>query len=127
MEYLGLYTASVLAFATAAISITISKSKVFSWPRKWLYRRSQIVGELVNCHYCTSHWISLVLVTIYRPVIIVMWYPADLFVSLFFIVAVSAIVGGVMCLLTPFAHATPQSRGVPEKLPQKVIVQYGQR
>lgn len=49
----------LLAFAVAAISMTLAKSEIFGW----LQRRS----KLFRCPYCTSHWVAFVISTIARP------------------------------------------------------------
>ena len=41
---------AILALATSAASITISRSKLFSWPRAIL--------PMLRCCYCVSHWVA---------------------------------------------------------------------
>lgn len=42
-----------LALATAAISMTLTKSSLFSWFQ---------VTKLTRCPYCMAHWIAFILV-----------------------------------------------------------------
>lgn len=102
MDFTGLYQVAVLALATAAISVTMSKAQVFASFRKWIASRSSWLGELFSCYYCTSHWVAIALIAAYRPVVIRMWAPADLVVSLFVVVAIAAAAGGAIIRLTPF-------------------------
>ena len=78
----------ILAFAGAVIALTITKSSLFQRPREWALEISEWFGKLVSCTYCTGHWVSFGLVAIYRPRIIhSAWWPVDLLVSAFVIVA----------------------------------------
>lgn len=56
-----------LALATSAASMTVSKAKVFKGIRAWLRGAWPWLGELVSCPYCTSHWVAVVMVAIWRP------------------------------------------------------------
>ncbi len=56
-----------LSITCGAISMTISKSKLFVPPRKWIKNRSTFLGGGLACPYCTSHWVALVLMLIYFP------------------------------------------------------------
>lgn len=102
MDLNGLYQIIVLALATAAISVTTSKSRLFASAREWSAKKSTWLGELVSCSYCTSHWVAIALVVIYQPVAVSQWIVIDLIVSVFVIVAIAAIVSGVVIKLTPF-------------------------
>lgn len=110
MNIIGLYQVAVLALATAAISVTVSKARVSASAREWIASRSTWLGELVSCSYCTSHWVAIALVAIYRPVLISQWIVVDLLVSVFGMVAIAAIVSGVIIKLNPFGGADGASR-----------------
>lgn len=116
MNLIGLYQVAVLALAVAAIAVTTSKSRMFTPTRKWVAGRSNLLGELASCHYCTSHWVAFVLVAIYRPVLVPQWFLLDLLVSVFAVVAIAAVISGVIIKLTPFqADAAYQpTRGLDE-------------
>ncbi len=98
----GLYQVIVLALATAAISVTIAKARMFASVRKWIAERNEWLGDLASCNYCMSHWVSIAFVVIYRPVLIPQWIFVDLLVSMFVMVTIAAIVGGVIVKLNPF-------------------------
>lgn len=49
----------VLALATSAVSLTVTKSRAFAWLRVPIMRRSRWFGELISCPYCFSHWVAL--------------------------------------------------------------------
>ncbi len=102
MNMIGLYQVAVLALATAAISVTISKARLFASAREWIAKRNTWLGELMSCSYCTSHWVAIALVAIYRPVLVSQWIIVDLFVSVFAVVAIAAIVSGMIIKLNPF-------------------------
>ena len=102
MDLTGLYQVAVLAMAVAAIAVTTSKSRMFAPMRKWLAERSDMLGELASCNYCTSHWLSIAFVAIYRPVLVPQWFLVDLVVSVFVMVAIAAVVGGAIIKLNPF-------------------------
>ncbi len=85
----------VLSLAAAAISVTLAKSKLFEPLREKIKERNEWLGELVNCPYCTSHWVSIGLVIIYQPVpfnlIIV-----DQVIAVFALVSLAAIWAGLI-------------------------------
>lgn len=123
MNMIGLYQVAVLALMTAAISVTISKSRVFASAREWITARNTWFGELVSCSYCMSHWVAIVLVAIYRPVMISQWMFVDLIVSVFGVVAIAAIISGVIIKLNPFREAdrannVSRLRGVDNRYPR---------
>lgn len=102
MNSTGLYQVAILALATAAISVTVSRARVFASTREWVAAHNKWLGELVSCSYCTSHWVAIAFVAIYRPVIISQWIVVDLFVSVFSVVAIAAIISGLVTKLNPF-------------------------
>lgn len=95
----GLYEVFALSLATAAISTTTSRSKFFASTREWLAAKSEFLGGLAACGYCTSHWVAAGLVLVYRPVLIDLWLPVDLVVSIFAVIAVANIVSGMIVKL----------------------------
>lgn len=60
----------LLAPAVAAVTMTVTKAKVFKPLRRAMSKRSTWLGELFQCTYCMSHWISLVLWLLFRPVVV---------------------------------------------------------
>lgn len=105
--FTAMYQVVVLALATAAISTTISKGRIFVSARKWIIERNEWLGKLVSCSYCASHWVALVFVAIYRPILIQQWFIVDFFVSVFSVVAISAIISGAIIKLTPWQQSLP--------------------
>ncbi len=91
-----------LALATSAISVTISRGGVFSRQRKWLLKNKNWLGRLASCPYCTSHWVAAVLVAIYQPTLLSMWRPLDLAISVFIVLAMGAVITGIITRLIPF-------------------------
>lgn len=101
MDFTSLYQVVVLAMAVAAIAVTTSKSRMFAPMREWLAERNSMLGELASCNYCTSHWLAIVFVAIYRPVLVPELFLVDLVVSVFVMVAIAAVVSGVIIKLNP--------------------------
>lgn len=79
-----------VSLATAAISTTTSKSKMFAWMRS---RTSGAVAELVNCPYCTSHWVAALLVSAFpwTTWLVIQWAA---------VVALTSIINGAMYSLS---------------------------
>jgi hypothetical protein len=94
-----------LALTASTTSCTIAKAKIFLSFRIWLAeqerlcellgwkKRQKVWGklfELFSCPYCLSHWITFLLVVIYRPRFFEMTFPVvDLVVSAFTIIALA--------------------------------------
>lgn len=94
----------VLALATSAISVTITRSGVFHGPRDWIADRSQWFGELVHCPYCMSHWVSLVLMLWYDLRIVPdTYWLVDLVVSALAVVAVASFF--TLIVMLSYKHA----------------------
>jgi len=100
MDFVVLSQVAVLAVAASAISATISRAKVFASTRRCIALHNRWLGELVSCHYCMVHWVCAGFTVIYRPVIMQVFFPIDLFVSLFVMVGFAAIISGVIVCLT---------------------------
>jgi hypothetical protein len=111
MNLTGLYQVVILALATASISVTTSKARVFMPVRRWIWYRCKWLGELVQCSYCTTHWVAFGFTAIFHPTLFYSELPSiyytftsyllDLFVSAFVIIALAAIVGGWIKMLNP--------------------------
>ena len=87
----------IIGMAVSAISMTISKAKVFESAREWIAGHNQWLGKLVGCPYCVSHWITFVLVAYYQPRFITSSiFVLDLTISAFTIIAWAAIVSGII-------------------------------
>lgn len=97
----------ILAAANASISITLTQSKMFDNVRALAdVINPGFLGETFQCRYCMSHWIGLLLVAIYQPVMIHAWGVADYAVSLFVLVCITSIIGSIMLALQNIAKRT---------------------
>ncbi|WP_396233632.1 hypothetical protein [Acinetobacter baumannii] len=86
----------VLAFAASSIAITITHTEVFAPLRAWTQKLGHMVGYLFQCFYCMSHWVVFLGILIYRPRILSSGSVlADLIVSAFFTLTLSAFVSGI--------------------------------
>jgi hypothetical protein len=88
-----------LVICTAAVStmsVTLSKAGVFAPLRQIIKSRSKWLGKLLDCHYCTSHWMALAVVAVFQPRPIIVWLPVDLLLSAFAVVALSPIFAGLI-------------------------------
>jgi hypothetical protein len=85
------------AFAVAALSITIARSSFTNWLRDMLDDRVPIIGKLLSCPYCVSHWVAF-------GVSFWMFYPnwPLLLFSTFALVGASAVTIGVIMRLFLF-------------------------
>ena len=56
----------LLGAVVAAISVTLTKSSLFRPVRMWLGSRTggfwRFLARLIDCPYCTSHWIAALVV-----------------------------------------------------------------
>lgn len=86
-----------LALAIAAVSMTITKSRVFSGFRGWTKKNLKFVSGLFECPYCIAHWFALAAAWVYKPIIVTSGLVAvDIIVAMFSLVAVSSIFCGVI-------------------------------
>jgi hypothetical protein len=91
-----------LGLAVSAISTTVSLSSLFSRFRRWANRRSSWFGRLVDCAYCSSHWIAFFAVAWYHPRVFEGWWLANWVVVTFAVIAVANVVTGVVRKLNYF-------------------------
>lgn len=68
-----------LSVVTGSIAFTLTESKLFYSFREWVSKRSKFIGKLVNCGYCTGHWIAFALTAIYQPRLFNSWGFLDYF------------------------------------------------
>ena len=92
-------TVIYLSLVTAAISFTITETKVFKPLREWLKKRSNFLGDLFACGYCLGHWIAFALVAVYKPKLVEFWWLLDYFLTAIVIAWVSGFQWAVMCWL----------------------------
>ena len=85
------FTLLMCAAACAAISMTVTMSSLFESFREYLKRKSKLIGTLVTCPYCCSHWVAFGLVAYFQPrPVQTSILVADLFLSAFAVVALTA-------------------------------------
>ncbi len=108
-------TIILIALATASMTLTISRSKAFSWFRNSFIGNAKI-RELVRCHYCLGHWVALWWLLI-SPSVRVMAVTTsgpvyNFLVNWFAVVAIASFMMGLILLVVPM-------RG--DDVPQKEI------
>lgn len=93
----ALWTCLVIAVAASSISHTITQTELFAPLRKWMPKLGHMIGYLFTCFYCMSHWVVALGVLIYQPVLIHSGsMVADLVVSAFFTITLSAFISGLL-------------------------------
>lgn len=55
----------IIALATAACTVTLSRAKIFAPLRVWLADHWPWAGRLIACTYCTSHWVAAFLLVMF--------------------------------------------------------------
>ena len=66
----ALFNVLVLGIATGAISLVITKASIFNPMHDWLEKHIPFLGALLDCPWCTSHWIALFFTLAYRPLLL---------------------------------------------------------
>jgi hypothetical protein len=77
LEMINLLNILEIGVTTGVISLTLTKSKLFSPVRNWIRYRSPWWGELVSCPYCASHWVGGLLTLTLRPAGPLAWLSAS--------------------------------------------------
>lgn len=88
-----------LSIITASIAFTLTETKLFLPLREWVSKRSKFFGKLVNCGYCSGHWIAFALVAIYKPRLLDCCVVLDYFLTAIAIAWLGAFQWILMCLL----------------------------
>lgn len=84
------FTLLMCAAACGAISMTVTMSSLFEAFREYLKRKSKLLGTLVTCPYCCSHWVAFGLVAYFQPrPVQTPILVADLLLSAFAVVALT--------------------------------------
>ena len=91
----------ILSLATSVIAVTLSKTKVFKPMRHWIWQRNTWSYNLISCTYCLTHWVAFTLVSIYPLNLMGKYQVIDYFVSSFAVVAIAAVIGGIIKYLNP--------------------------
>lgn len=87
-----------ISLVVSTTSVTISETKPFEKMRRFLKDRCGWLGHLVGCPYCVSHYISGLLVLIYRPKIIEGFFLLDYIMTVFVVVALATFWSLVICI-----------------------------
>lgn len=104
---INILTLLALGIAAGFISLTVTKSTLFEPFREFFFNRSEkssimkFIHDLVTCPYCFSHWVSLVMVSIWQPRIVncgILLF--DLGVSWFVIVGIASYAWGIFFKIT---------------------------
>ncbi len=83
-----------LSLITSIISFSVTKTDLFRGFRRWVMLNFSELADFIQCFYCLSFWIALVLVSIYQPKLIDSPIPVlDYFLSTFVIMSLSTFVG----------------------------------
>lgn len=91
----NLITIIILSAAISAFTSTMSLAGITVSMRDWLMGKNQFLGKLFSCPYCLSHYIALLIIIWYRPVVVMSSsIIIDSIISLFTLVAISAIMTG---------------------------------
>lgn len=93
----ALWTCVVLAMVVSGTSYTITGTEIFEPLRRFLVARSKWLGHLISCFYCTSHWITFLLVALYRPVLVETSFAlVNLAISAFFVIQLATFLTGLL-------------------------------
>ena len=88
-----------LSVVTAAISFTITETKLFQPFRNWLKGKNRFWGGLISCGYCFGFWVAIALVAIYQPRLFEVWAFLDYLLTAFIIAWFSGFQWILMCWL----------------------------
>ena len=88
-----------LSFVTAAISFTVTETKIFEPLRQWMKTKSTFLGDLLSCGYCFGHWVAFALTAVYQPRLFSSWWLLDYFLTALVIAWFSGIQWALLCFL----------------------------
>jgi hypothetical protein len=71
-----------MILATEQISHYLTKGEIFTYPRLWVLKKNDLLGQLAHCFECVSFWVALLLVCIVQPFDFWGWNVATLFAIL---------------------------------------------
>lgn len=92
-------TVVYLSFVTSAIAFAVSETKAFGPVRSLAGRNNAILGNLLSCGYCLSHWVAFAVVAIYQPRLFYAWWLLDYFLTSLVIAWLSGLQWALMCWL----------------------------
>jgi len=85
-----------LSMASASLTVTLSRGKIFDRPRDWMARKSEFIGRLLSCPYCLSHWVAFAIVGVYRPQALPAQPMVNFFAVSFAVVTLTALLIGAV-------------------------------
>lgn len=89
----------IMALATTAITVTLTKSSFFTGLRMSARKRlPKWLAKLFSCPYCATHWVALAVTAAYFSL-----DPFVLFLAAAAVVGLSAAFTGLVIWLLPFA------------------------
>ena len=88
----------VASLVTATITLTVSRSRLFSFLRTTLNKYVPFIGELVSCPYCLAHWSALFVTVLihYRSPVFLHFGSGNILLSAFALVPPSCVIMWVM-------------------------------
>jgi hypothetical protein len=87
----------IIALAGSAISMTLSKSEIFEKFRDWVVSKNDFLGKLINCPYCTSHYVNFTLLVLCNSEILKMFPPViNYVVVVFAMITITSFFSGVI-------------------------------
>lgn len=94
----------LLSVGSAAWAVTISRGSLFRPVRLWVKKRAtsrpaKLLGKLLRCTYCATHWTTGALVLLYQPYPVRLLAGVDLLLSWLVGVFVAGILSGVLVTL----------------------------
>ncbi|MGR7109792.1 hypothetical protein ACU63B_07445 [Klebsiella aerogenes] len=90
----------VIALMSSCTSITVTQQEMFRLLRERMVKINAMTGCLLSCFYCFSHWVVLVGMAIYRPVLLNSgFWLVDLAVTAFFTIGLTSIFRGIILLM----------------------------
>lgn len=93
----------IICLAISSISLTLSKSYIGKILVAWAFKRSEIFGELMSCHYCLAHWLALIFYAVYQPSLIEGYFIVDAIISIFAMITIATIIS---CIITTLMNLT---------------------
>jgi len=92
-------TVLLLSLVTAAVSFTVTETKLFEGLRKGAASWRQLLGDLMSCPYCFGHWVAFALTAVYQPRLFEGWWPLDYFLTALVIAWLAAFQSALLCLI----------------------------
>ena len=89
----------IYSLVVASISFTVSEASIFKRLRDKIKFRSRFLGKLICCGYCLGHYISALMVIIFK----INLEPLGYFLTIFALAWIAGFQWALMCLLWKIA------------------------